>query len=94
MTEAFLQKENDAMHDQLFAQAKVMKELAIDIGEEVKVHNSILDGIRDDMLSAEGLLGGTVQKLTKVTGLKSHSVLCYLIGFCVFVFLLMWYMMR
>eukprot|EP00037_Helgoeca_nana_P001171 m.25521 g.25521 ORF g.25521 m.25521 type:complete len:119 (+) comp11520_c0_seq1:1466-1822(+) len=93
-TEAFMEQENNSLHMQLLAQTKAMKEIAIDIGDEVKVHNSLLDGLQADMLSAEGLLGGTVNRLSKVTGLKSNSVLCYLVGFCVFVFILMWYMMK
>eukprot|EP00038_Savillea_parva_P014317 m.10704 g.10704 ORF g.10704 m.10704 type:complete len:120 (+) comp2771_c0_seq1:302-661(+) len=94
MTESFLEAENNSMHNELLAKTMAMKEIAIDIGDEVKVHNSLLDGLRDDMLSTEGLLGGTVNRLTKVTGLKSNSVLCYLVGFCVFVFILMWYMIK
>jgi hypothetical protein len=42
-------------------------QIAIDIGDEVKVHNSLLDGLQADMLSAEGLLGGTVNRLSKVS---------------------------
>eukprot|EP00035_Acanthoeca_spectabilis_P022106 m.442037 g.442037 ORF g.442037 m.442037 type:complete len:112 (+) comp18741_c0_seq1:157-492(+) len=92
MTEEFMEQENNAMHQQLLAQTRAMKEIAIDIGDEVKVHNSLLEGLQADIDSAQGLLGGTVNRLSKVTGLKSNSVLCYLVGFCVFVFILMWYM--
>lgn len=42
-----------------------------------------------------GLLGGSMNRLAKITGAKSSSTLmCYLVGFCVAVFILIWYLIR
>ena len=43
----------------------------------MKVHNSMLDGLRDDMLSAEGLLGGSVNRLKKVMTAVLLIAHCY-----------------
>ena len=49
----------------------------------------------EDMGLTGSLLGGSMARLGKITGAKSSStVMCYLVGFCVVVFIVIWYLIR
>ena len=43
---------------------------------------------------SSGLLSGARSRLEKLTGSSGNSFMCYLVGFCVFVFCVIWYMAR
>jgi len=57
--------------------------------------NSFLDNMGLDMSSTGGLLGGPMKRLKMLTGAKSSSTLmCYLVGFAVVVFMIIYFMIR
>lgn len=89
-----MEAENNRLHDQLRMQTGALKEIAIAIDDELQVHNKMLGSLQEDMLGADTLLGSTIGRLGKVTGLGSNKFMCYLIGFCVFVFIVLWYLVR
>ena len=48
-----------------------------------------------DMDLTGGLLGGSMNRLAKVTGAKSSTqLMCYLVGFIVVVVMLIWHLIR
>lgn len=89
-----LESENNRLQEQLRAQTAALKDVAISIDDELQHHKSLLNSLQDDMLGADTMLGQTMNRLGQVTGLGSSKIMCYLIGFCVFVFILLWYLVR
>eukprot|EP00729_Bicosta_minor_P012777 gene12779-5568_t len=93
--EAFEREHDTLLAEGLLAQVNEMKDLAIDIGTEVRSHNKFLDGMEEDMDLTGGLLGGSMNRLAKVTGAKSSTqLMCYLVGFIVVVVMLIWHLIR
>jgi blocked-early-in-transport protein 1 len=46
------------------------------------------------MDGAGNLMGGTIKKLTDMMNAGGSKHMCYLVGFIVFVFMLIWYMLK
>ena len=63
---------------------------SIAIGDELSLQEGLMKGMNEDFFGAGGMLGGSMKRLQKLTGASSNSFMCYLIGFCVFVFLLIY----
>lgn len=48
----------------------------------------------NDFEGLGGLLGGSMRRLSKLTASGGSKVMCYLIGFVVSVFFVIWYLIR
>lgn len=44
--------------------------------------------------STGGMLGSSMKRLQKLTGSSSKGVMCYLVAFVVFIFFLIYYLIR
>jgi blocked early in transport 1 len=74
-------------------QVSLLKELTIDIGNEVNSQNRMLDGMSGSMMDASGLLGGTLKKIGVMMKRGGSRHMCYLVGFIVFAFMMIWWIM-
>mmetsp|Transcript_23633 Transcript_23633/g.24257 ORF Transcript_23633/g.24257 Transcript_23633/m.24257 type:complete len:131 (+) Transcript_23633:19-411(+) len=88
-----IEQENDQRWLELGEQVSLLKALSEDINQEVKSQNSLLDSMGSNMTSASDLFSGTIQKLTSMIASNSSSHMYYLVGFVVFVFLVIYFMM-
>ncbi|KAG7166227.1 BET1 homolog [Homarus americanus] len=85
-----LSEENEEMTSQLKHKVKALKSLTIDIGNEVKNQNSMLNDMDDDFHKSGNFLERSMKRLV-IMGKGSHNYhLIFLFCFCFVVFLLLW----
>ena len=72
---------NDHMMDDLKNKVGSLKRITIDIGEEARIQNKLLNDMGHDVDSSQGLLSSTLKKLGIVAGARSNKVLFYLVLF-------------
>ena len=87
-----MEAQNDKHWDALGEQVDLLKKLSLDINSEVKSQNSLLDGM-------EGTFGGTIDMFRNTAAKIGAQILApgsshmyYLVGFIVFVFLVIYFL--
>eukprot|EP01135_Chromosphaera_perkinsii_P003026 Nk52_evm8s233 gene=Nk52_evmTU8s233 len=86
------ENENDALVNGMAGKISALKDLTINIRDEVRDHNKHLDQMELDFGNAGGLLGNTMKRLGIMTNAGHNSHMCYLIIFILVVFFIMWRM--
>ncbi|TYZ65056.1 hypothetical protein PybrP1_004508 [[Pythium] brassicae (nom. inval.)] len=89
-----LEEQNDEQISHLSLQISQLKQLSTSIHSEVVSQNKYLDGMGKDFDNTEGLLGGTMKKLGAMMEQGGSKHMLYLVGFVVFVFVLLYYTIR
>mmetsp|Transcript_15161 Transcript_15161/g.32496 ORF Transcript_15161/g.32496 Transcript_15161/m.32496 type:complete len:144 (+) Transcript_15161:748-1179(+) len=90
-----MERDNNAQVDGLNDKVSVMKDLAIQIGNEVDYQNRMLDKMDSGFDSAQGLLGGTMERLNDmVASGNGGTPLCYLVAFILAVFFALYLLFR
>jgi len=92
--EEIMQHENDAQIGMLLGKVSQLKEYTIQIGNQVRDDNKMLDGLDNDFDSAGSLLSGTMKRLGTMVNSKDSRHMLYLALFVVFVFMVMYRMWR
>ncbi|KAJ8340089.1 hypothetical protein SKAU_G00347220 [Synaphobranchus kaupii] len=89
-----LDAENKLLADSLASKVSRLKSLAYDIDKDAEEHNSYLDGMGSNFLSATGLLTGSVKRFSTMvrSGRENRKILCYVSVGLVLVFFLLYYM--
>ena len=92
-TEQIMESENNRLADQLASKVSRLKMLSLDMKDGVDDDNVYLDNMDSDFMSTTGLLGGTVNRFTKMmnSGKSNRKIMCYLIGFFVLLFLILYF---
>ena len=90
-TRNLFEEQNNAGISDLQKQVGMLKELSLDINVEVNDQNKFLSGMETNFDSTQGLLGGTMGKLKTMVEAGGSNHMCMLIGFVVFVFLALYY---
>ncbi|EGG09424.1 uncharacterized protein MELLADRAFT_34393, partial [Melampsora larici-populina 98AG31] len=84
-----LESQNDHDFEGLSAKVKLLKEISINIGTEVKDSSKLMSKMNDSFFEATGLLSGTFKKMNKMserqTGRWWYWMLFLIIVFWVFV---------
>ncbi|KAI9144699.1 hypothetical protein BKA69DRAFT_1053908 [Paraphysoderma sedebokerense] len=80
--------------DRLHEKANLLKSLTIDMGNEIKLGNSELDGMNSTFTSAGGLLSSTQKRLTGLLNSNQGSLYCYLTLFIVGVFMVGYWIVK
>jgi blocked-early-in-transport protein 1 len=86
----YLEEQNNAAENELHDKVKLLNSLAIDIGDEVKNHNKLLNEADNAFDSVGGLLGKTIGNVGKLLKSGSRYYLLYLFFFVIFVFFILW----
>jgi blocked-early-in-transport protein 1 len=86
----YLEEQNNAAESELHDKVKLLNSLAIDIGDEVKHHNKLLNEANDASDSLGALLGNTIGNVGKLLKAGSRYYLLYLFFFAIFVFFMLW----
>ncbi|CAN0114488.1 unnamed protein product [Scytosiphon promiscuus] len=89
-----MEMQNNAHIDDLSDQVSRLKHLTIDIGQEVRSQNDLISGMEGQMFDARGLLGGTLRRINTMMAQGGSRHMCYLVGFIVFTFMAIWYILK
>lgn len=89
-----IEEENDQMTSELQEKIGVLKDLTIDIGNEIKYQDKMLRNVDDDMDRTSGFLGNTMSKVIRLTRGSHNYYIFYLFLFSIFVFFLLYLVMK
>lgn len=89
-----MESQNDKHWEQLGEQVDLLKKLSLDINSEVKSQNSLLDGMGGTFGGTIDMFRNTAAKIGAQINAPGSSHMYYLVGFVVFVFLVIYFMSR
>lgn len=89
-----LEAENERLAEELKGKIGALKTLTIDIGNEVRYQDKMLNGMDDDMARTGNLLKNTMNRVIRMGkgGHKSH--MCYMVAFVFVVLFLLYLVVR
>jgi blocked-early-in-transport protein 1 len=93
-TRSLMEQQNDMRWMELGERVDMLKSLSVDINQEVKEQNSLLDTMGSSFNDVSSMFTSTIGKLGNMLGASSSHHMYYLIFFIVFVFLVLYMMMR
>mmetsp|Transcript_15725 Transcript_15725/g.15087 ORF Transcript_15725/g.15087 Transcript_15725/m.15087 type:complete len:132 (+) Transcript_15725:173-568(+) len=88
-----MEQENDRKWEELGEQVSMLKGLTVDINQEVKGQNKMLDGMGTTFGTAGDLFNNTIGKLGTMMTTSSSYHMYYLMMFVVFIFLVLYFLM-
>ncbi|XP_055076625.1 BET1 homolog [Paramisgurnus dabryanus] len=88
------EEENEHLQEGLKAKVHALKHLSIDIGNEVKYQNKVLGEMDSDFDSTGGLLGSTIGRLKFLSRGSQTKVYCYMLLFALFVFVVLYWVIK
>ncbi|XP_003382429.1 PREDICTED: BET1 homolog [Amphimedon queenslandica] len=89
-----LEEENDQLVDSLKHKVSALKSLSIDIGDEVRGQNRLLNDMGKDFDTTGGLLSGTMKRLHGLSQGGHNRWMCYMIVLIVFVFIVLYFIIK
>lgn len=93
-TQSMLERQNNQQVDELRAKVNSLKSVSIDIHDELKNHNEMLDVLGNDADETFAFMGVSTKRLGKLMQSGNGRVMCYLIGFVVTTFIVIWFLIR
>jgi blocked-early-in-transport protein 1 len=88
------QQNNNRILELVSEQVARLKGLMIDIGNEVREQNSLLDQMQDGFLSTGDLLAGSLKKIGTMLQSGGAKHVMYMVGFIVGVMVFLWVLMK
>lgn len=89
-----LEEENERLVSDLNPKVATLKHLSIEINSEIKEQNRMLSEMDDDFGKSGGLLEKTMGRLQKMAKAGHNCYILYLILFCMFVFFVLWLIIK
>lgn len=88
-----LEEENQRLEEDLSEKIKTLKSLTIDIGDEVRNQDKILNELDDDVFRTGGFISNTIGRVTRLskTG-RFHT--CYMLLFALLVFFILYLVLK
>ncbi|KAI9339343.1 hypothetical protein BDR26DRAFT_862269 [Obelidium mucronatum] len=80
-----LMSQNDDHVDQLSAKMSVLKEISLQIGDEVNYQNKMLNDMEGDFDKTGDILGNTIKRLGQIAKSPNGFWMCWLMAFVVLV---------
>lgn len=95
VNERLLESENNKLSDQLARKISTLKQISIDMKNDVDGDLKYLDNMGSDLGSlVDRLLPGTSKRFSKMMDTRGNKkIMCYTIGFLVFGFVLLHYLL-
>jgi blocked early in transport 1 len=90
---SILEQQNNERINQLSEHVARLKGLTIDIGNEVREQNALLDGMGDGFQNTRDLLQNSLRRIGTMLESGGAKHMCYLVAFCVFVMVFLWWLM-
>jgi|EP01083_Nonionella_stella_P068222 blocked-early-in-transport protein 1 len=94
MNANIVEQQNNDKIDQLSDQVALLKGLTIDIGNEVREQNSLLDQMGDGFANTGDMLAGSLKKIGNMLESGGAKHMCYMVGFIVVVMILLYMLMK
>ena len=88
-----LEQQNNERMNELSAHVARLKNLTIDIGNEVREQNSLLDTMGDGFQNTRDLLIGSLGRIGTMLESGGAKHMCYMVAFCVFIMIFLWWLM-
>jgi blocked early in transport 1 len=88
-----LEQQNNERINELSEQVARLKGLTIDIGNEVREQNSLLDGMNDGFVNTRDLLTNSLSRIGTMLESGGTKHMCYMVLFCIFVMCFLWWLM-
>ncbi|KAL7467783.1 hypothetical protein ACHAXS_008023 [Conticribra weissflogii] len=87
-----MEQQNNDRISELSDQVAMLKGLTIDIGNEVREQNSLLDNMGDGFSNTRDLLAGSLQRIGTMLESGGAKHMCYLVAFVVFVMVFLYWL--
>lgn len=89
-----IEEQNDELTETLGDKVHMLKSLTIDLGYEVKEQNKFLNNLEEDFERSSGFLSKTMNRVVRL-GKGSHKYYTlYLLLFALFIFFIIWMLIR
>ncbi len=88
-----LEQQNNERIYELSEQVARLKGLTIDIGNEVREQNSLLDQMGDGFMNTKDMLQGSMRRIGTMLQSGGSKHMCYMVSFVVFVVVFLYWMM-
>lgn len=88
-----LEQQNNERIDALSEHVSRLKGLTIEIGNEVREQNSLLDNMSDRFQNTRDMLQGSLRRIGTMLEQGGAKHMCYMVAFCVLVMLFLWWLM-
>ncbi|KAL7529111.1 hypothetical protein ACHAXR_002798 [Thalassiosira sp. AJA248-18] len=89
-----MEQQNNDRITELSDQVARLKGLTIDIGNEVREQNSLLDNMGDGFSNVGDMLTGSLARMGVMLERGGAKHMCYLVGFVVFVMVFLYWLVR
>ena len=91
---SIMEQQNNDRISELSEQVARLKGLTIDIGNEVREQNSLLDNMGDGFTNVGDMLTGSLARMGIMLERGGAKHMCYLVAFVVFVMVLLYWLVR
>ena len=88
-----LEQQNNDRINELSEHVSRLKGLTIEIGNEVREQNSLLDNMSDGFQNTRDMLQGSLRRIGTMLEQGGAKHMCYMVGFSVFIMLFLWWLM-
>lgn len=88
-----LEQQNNERMNELANHVALLKGLTIEIGNEVREQNSLLDNMNDGFTNTRDLLQNSLRRIGSMLEQGGTKHMCYMVLFCVGVMMLLWWLM-
>mmetsp|Transcript_25609 Transcript_25609/g.46236 ORF Transcript_25609/g.46236 Transcript_25609/m.46236 type:complete len:147 (-) Transcript_25609:110-550(-) len=88
-----MEQQNNDRISELSDQVSRLKGLTIDIGNEVREQNSLLDDMGEGFSSTGDLLAGSLRRIGTMLETRGGKHMCYMVAFVVFVMVFLYWLM-
>ncbi|KAI9015993.1 hypothetical protein DFJ74DRAFT_679092 [Hyaloraphidium curvatum] len=89
-----LEQENEEHVESLQQKLGVLKEVSLQIGEEVRSQSEWFKQMQDDMYRTGGILGTTMGRLTHIMKTQAGCWMCILMAFAVSTLTFLWFYLK
>mmetsp|Transcript_750 Transcript_750/g.1587 ORF Transcript_750/g.1587 Transcript_750/m.1587 type:complete len:151 (-) Transcript_750:30-482(-) len=89
-----MEQQNNDRINELSDQVARLKGLTIDIGNEVREQNSLLDNMGDGFSNVGDMLTGSLARMGSMLERGGAKHMCYLVAFVVFVMVFLYWLVR
>lgn len=89
-----VEEENDGLTEMLADKVRALKKVTIDIGDEVKQQNKLLQDMDSEFDKSGGFLRSTMNRVTAMAKAGHNCYILYLILFAMFVFFVCWLIIK
>jgi blocked-early-in-transport protein 1 len=88
-----LEQQNNERISELSDQVARLKGLTLDIGNEVREQNSLLDTMGDGFMNTADMLQGSLRRIGTMLESGGAKHMCYMVSFVVFVMIFLYWVM-